>query len=159
MYYLPTSLDAFLNISMECESDLGRNGVATINWKIREVFWRRWWLNWHLNDRSSYANNIPPFFCTIHFLYLEEHGHLALLPASVLYLFSKWNVLLSWKVFSEQPWFTSGLVPLLWTHLSPIWDVKMALCRCEYLEADTDAEFRVQDVYAGSAFVNGRRRK
>lgn len=39
---LPTILDALLNISMKCGSDLGRNGVATVNWKIREVFWRRW---------------------------------------------------------------------------------------------------------------------
>lgn len=42
---LTTILDAFLNISMKCGIGLGRNGVATVNWKTREI-WRMWWLSW-----------------------------------------------------------------------------------------------------------------
>lgn len=38
---------------------------------------------------AHYAKNVSPCFCRIHFLHVEECGHLTLLPTSTLYSFSQ----------------------------------------------------------------------
>lgn len=62
VYSLPTILDALLIISMGYKSNLGRNRVATLNWKSEKSSgggdgWGETWMT-----RAHYANSMTPCF-------------------------------------------------------------------------------------------------